>query len=776
LAGEKKNITAEVNIPALLGTVNMETITVYAKSDYYWMYSDSVLLNIIIYPHLEARKSVDPSTINLFGLGVNEYATITLNVSGAGFPLPGLVPQDVIFLIDTSGSMDPNDVKYAQDSCISYVDNMSVPDTGAVIYFRNIIDKKSNLTTDYDQLKLDLAEVISPVGSTFMGAGVENGTDELIDNGNPDHIWVMILISDGEPTHDPVDVISAAERAAQYGIMIYTIGLGPFVNESLLQDIAAITYGQYYHAETGLDLEEIYYTISTKLSYIAGKDNTSDAVPMILDTLPPYINYVPGSFSIPPDYIFTNGTGYTFIQWNVSALTINESFIVTFVIYSTESGIVPANNFTNSRINYTNWNDESVERLFPETWINVLTSAIKPPDLFIQVINSSLQEDGKGDIIRLSWSYPGTKPPNLSHYLIYQSGDQRSFNFSNPLIDTSQDIDGSKIPLRTTWNFTSDASNSAPQEYYYIIRAVDTNGDFSTTSRTVGKWTKIFESGVQTFSLPLEPIQLRDTRQYALDMNASYIKWMDPGTHTWREHTKGEMSDIITMILGQGYEVKFEAETKYTFTGMPGAMIMYDNQTSFGFDYNVSSGEAASLSAVPDYTGVVEVDLLWLRPDKMRTGIDFYRVLYSDSRDGFWGFESSNYFLLDTVVAGVESAQDSFPLSFDGTDRYYMIVPVNASTGEIGASSYSVGVWCAVYDGGYDTLALPLKLEVINSADWYCDNIQDSVGINYFAYGNQRWSWHRNNMAEGVYDSSIMMSRGYQISTSAETRFIFSGV
>jgi hypothetical protein len=104
-----------------------------------------------------------------------------------------------------------------------------------------------------------------------------------------------------------------------------------------------------------------------------------------------------------------------------------------------------------------------------------------------------------------------------------------------------------------------------------------------------------------------------------------------------------------------------------------------------------------------------------------------------------------------------------------------MVVPFNAS-GVRGASTYSIGVWTEEYLSQYDTFGIPLKLGNYQTADWYCDNIPDTVGINYYIYSEQRWGWHSTRMPAGAFDPVLEMTKGYQISTSGPTKFTFIGV
>jgi hypothetical protein len=87
-----------------------------------------------------------------------------------------------------------------------------------------------------------------------------------------------------------------------------------------------------------------------------------------------------------------------------------------------------------------------------------------------------------------------------------------------------------------------------------------------------------------------------------------------------------------------------------------------------------------------------------------------------------------------------------------------------------------MGIWTEEYISGYDTFGIPLKLSTDHSADWYCDNIQDAIGINYFIESQQRWEWHSITMPEGVFDPLMTVGYGYQISVSMNTGYIFIGI
>jgi hypothetical protein len=401
--------------------------------------------------------------------------------------------------------------------------------------------------------------------------------------------------------------------------------------------------------------------------------------------------------------------------------------------------------------------------------VSLIEDITGPPTLYINI-----SPDGR-DII-LNWD----PPPNLDvdHYLIYRSTSQTEFDFDSFWVNTSLDNETGEpgpISLRTMWNDTNAAVPNDPnysEQYYYIIRAVDTFDEVGTTSRTVGKWTKIFQKENSTFSLPLEPLNILYTDNLTTNMNADYIKYMDNITHTWVQHNFGDGSTNNTrMRQGEGYEVKFSSQTNFTFTGFPCSMIRHENTGFYGFD---PRSEAKNITVQIEPNG--DVNISWKEPSSMGIG-DWYEIYYSNYRYGFFKRMGKDYFPLGSKIyfgnntAIHNGAQASDP----GARLFYMVVPFNTS-GIQGASTYSIGIWTEKYWAGYDTFGLPLKLNYSQCADWFCDNIAYTKGINYYNVTYQEWWWHSTAMPIIAFDPVLKMVEGYQISTSGATKFTFIGI
>jgi hypothetical protein len=775
------NIIVNVTLPDSFPCALNASISIVIRSSNSGIISDSIVLNVKLYPFLNLTKNASPSQIYLNGTGHDEITTITLNMIGMGIPKPQEY-LDCVFCIDSSGSMagnDPRDLRKVESQ--KFVsEHFEVLDRGAVVDFDSdawlVPDGwpiGDHLSSDYEKIKDNIA-LIDSSGGTTVSAGLNMSNEELRIYGQPEHdVPIIILITDAQTDDDDL-CIQEAIIAASRGVRIFTIGLMTSGTsfEQLLIEIAEITGGAYFEAPDASHFKYIYEEISGILENIAvWDDDLADPHPLARDVLPWYIDYVPGTFSIQPDNIYNDSvTGETILEWNIPYIEIGEVWIVSFDIKSNLPGLQETNVYDKSRAFYTRWDDTTATVLFPKCWINVLSPAPLPPKLYIDILPN------KDDIL-LYWDEPLST--GTDHYLIYRATDPRGFDFSTSWVNTSSDIDpadpsGVQWPGRLTWNHTGAADpfdSEYEEQWYYCIRAVNVLGETSCTSRTVGKWTKEFTlGGVSTFSLPLEPLEIMNTTAdfYLADMNADYIKWMDPTTHVWNKHGDGCVNDT-QLEVGKGYEVRFSSATKYTFMGMPGAMIRYNTGSFLGFDYN---SDAKSLSAAVDPVSG-DVILTWSEPGDPNTVQCC--IYYSTTRDGFHGTRSVDYNLLAIIPVAPSMMAIHAGAALSGMQYYYMVIPLNITDAE-GATTYSIGVWTSDYQSGYDTLGIPLILGSYPTADWYCDQMDDVVGINYFLNPGQRWSWHSEKMPEGAFDPVLMMTEGYQISTSNITKFTFIGV
>ncbi len=391
----------QVTVPSqgVLGDTNTITATVVAAS--LPVARASVDLTVNLYPHFDVQRDVNPTTVYLQGSGppYNEIAQITLNITGAGFPTITLVPQDVVFQIDVSGSMSTNDpFNIRIDAVQNYIDGMRVDDRGAIIGFATTAWVVNNRPLTYTDppgkavLKTDADTLRFANGATNIFDALGLGNQWLITYAtNMSRARVEILLTDGVDTtgHTDAQILNQAQNAANNGITVYTIGLvagGPGnVNEPLLMGIATLTGGQYFRANTAQDLLAIYDQIGRRINRTAGVDpDPLDAIPLIEDDVAPYLTIDANSFydpmtgsPRPPSLMQQLGDRWR-LQWNVNRIQINETWAVRFNVRSTRLGLQGVALYPDARVDYLRWDGSIVSQPFPQGQLEVL-QAPSPP-------------------------------------------------------------------------------------------------------------------------------------------------------------------------------------------------------------------------------------------------------------------------------------------------------------------------------------------------------------------------------------------------------------
>ncbi|UCE37779.1 MAG: hypothetical protein JSW00_00600 [Thermoplasmata archaeon] len=268
-----------------------------------------------------------------------------------------------------------------------------------------------------------------------------------------------------------------------------------------------------------------------------------------------------------------------------------------------------------------------------------------------------------------------------------------------------------------------------------------------------------YNGATSTFSLPLKPYTANTVDWYADQIHrAISIKWVNH-TGYWVEHRTidalGERDADVE--IGKGYEI-YTGDCYFTFCGSPAANIRY-------LEDQLPQPENFDLE-VDQETGVVT--LTW---DHVNTSdLDRYLIYKTSSR---LGLRDLSLFEYDFTT--FNTWIDPTPIS-EGEKWFYAISAQNASSTVGYNTTYSIGVTLISWNKGYDSFGLPNKPFSINSIDWYCDEISDNLGMNYFINSEQRWNWHKTIMPKGAYDTDVVMSEGYQISTTDNTKYSFVGI
>ncbi len=194
---------------------------------------------------------------------------------------------DIAIALDVSGSMlaedfRPNRLEAAKDIGMEFVSSRANDNIGLVV-FSGESYTQCPLTIDhavllnlFDEIKSGLID-----DGTAIGDGLATAVNRLRDSKAVSK--VIILLTDGENNMGSISPVTAAEFAKEFGIRVYTIGIGkngkapyPFktafgttvyqdvdvkIDEESLKKIAEMTDGQYFRATDNESLRSIYAEI-----------------------------------------------------------------------------------------------------------------------------------------------------------------------------------------------------------------------------------------------------------------------------------------------------------------------------------------------------------------------------------------------------------------------------------------------------------------------------------------------------------------------------------
>lgn len=322
-------------------------------------------------------KDVSDETI-FFG-SIETEATVTIEVTGDGGTTESALPMDVVFSIDSSGSMswnDPSNLRLAAAN--DFVDKMdAVQDQGGVVSWDTDVDFTYGLTSDFTTLKTQINNVDAS-GGTNLNVGLSAAIAMLDANPRPmadPSAEVIIFLTDGQGTYTYAGSGGPAASAAAKGYVIYSIGLGPAASGPLM-DMASATGGQYYNSVSPANLQAIYDDIYTAI--------LSSTVPHFVDVIEVTESYIVGhdNFNIAPDSVTTDLLGYTTITWtNVAqwfgdlddGLDADETAVLTFTVGANKPGyMLPVQVLPDAHVEYSDAEGNYVGDVpIPQDYINV---------------------------------------------------------------------------------------------------------------------------------------------------------------------------------------------------------------------------------------------------------------------------------------------------------------------------------------------------------------------------------------------------------------------
>jgi len=198
---------------------------------------------------------------------------------------------DIVMAMDVSGSMlardlKPNRLDALKKVAAEFVDNRPNDRIGLVVYAGEAYTK-TPVTSDNELVKQAIKSVRYDDSvlqdGTGIGVGLATAVNRLKDSKAKSRI--IILLTDGVNNSGFIDPRMGAAMAKEYGIKVYTIGIGtngkaefPYakkpdgtfayqmmdvtIDQDLMKEIAKTTDGTYFRATSNSKLKEIYEQIN----------------------------------------------------------------------------------------------------------------------------------------------------------------------------------------------------------------------------------------------------------------------------------------------------------------------------------------------------------------------------------------------------------------------------------------------------------------------------------------------------------------------------------
>lgn len=154
-------------------------------------------------------------------------------------------------VIDRSGSMSGDKIKYCKQAAKFVVDQLSSEDYLSLVIYDNeiIVLQPSVKVTDKQLLKNKIDEIFDRGGTNLCG-GMMKGFEQVEGNFKAGFVNRVLLMSDGLANEGITSTEQIQQKAATWqkekGITISTFGVGTDYNEDLMQGIAESGMGNYY--------------------------------------------------------------------------------------------------------------------------------------------------------------------------------------------------------------------------------------------------------------------------------------------------------------------------------------------------------------------------------------------------------------------------------------------------------------------------------------------------------------------------------------------------
>ena len=169
-------------------------------------------------------------------------------------------PKDIVFVVDTSGSMAGAKLQQAKKALEFCVENLNADDRFEIVRFSTEAEPLFGRLVAADagdrQRASDFVDGLKPIGGTAIADALT--TALKLRHEKSERPFVVIFLTDGLPTigsRDPGEIVADLKKVS--GARVFSFGIGSDVNTQLLDQIAESTraFSQYVLASEDLEVK-----------------------------------------------------------------------------------------------------------------------------------------------------------------------------------------------------------------------------------------------------------------------------------------------------------------------------------------------------------------------------------------------------------------------------------------------------------------------------------------------------------------------------------------
>jgi VWFA-related protein len=236
------------------------------------------------FPHAVAVINLEDSSGAAIGaLGPGNFSVKidghSVPVVSADLASSGNLPLDVLFVMDTSGSMAGEPIARAKQAAKEFIRGLSPNDRVALLSFADEVRLMQDYTVDRAAIG-GAVDGLTARGNTALYQATANTAIKLTTSIASRR--AVIFLSDGAQDGVPPTIgrEAAIAAAAGIGVSFFAIGEGRSIDRAYLQQLADVTHGRYLEAPNPAELGALYASVGQLLrsQYVVTFDASSAGV------------------------------------------------------------------------------------------------------------------------------------------------------------------------------------------------------------------------------------------------------------------------------------------------------------------------------------------------------------------------------------------------------------------------------------------------------------------------------------------------------------------